>query len=397
MTTARRPGTRQDILLLTADFVPGNWSGIGVAVAAQAQALRALQARVEVLWANENAPSVSRLEPETGLVVHQQGRERCAVNPAEFHVLHVHSLALTELALEMSARFDKPLVYTCHGLVSRELPAGAQRAFWMNAQRELLRRADWVVFLNTADREQACRQVSDLPTRSSVIFNGLEFAAVEPSQVTRCPGRVLFAGRWAESKGLLLLEAVAVQLLDAPGAQLIIAGGHGDSEGEAAVARMSRRHPERCQVLPWQTQPQLQALYRSAALTVLPSNYEPFGLVALEAVALGCPVIARNIGSLARIVEPGFGNALLDTSEPEAWLRALRESLGQSAVQGGLPEAFSLAVRERFSAARCAVALRELYARLIEDRAPASRPYLGQVAPVLRDGRAAAQPGTVAS
>jgi glycosyltransferase involved in cell wall biosynthesis len=368
----RRVSAAQRILMLTADFAPGNWSGIGVAVAAQARALVEVGNEVEVLWAKDEPYSRSSREPG-GVVLHRQGVERCAVLPAEFDVLHVHSLALTELALEMSVRFDKPLVYTCHGLVEQELPRGPRRSFWGRAQRELVRRADWVLFLNASERDLACRENPGLAARSSTGINGLEFSSLERPSVTRRRDTLLFVGRFAQSKGIASLEASCHELLASDNLQLIIAGGHGDDEGEAAVARMQSRHGARCRVLPWQTREQLRELYLSAALTLLPSRYEPFGLVAVEAMAHGCPVLARSTGGLSEIVEPGFGNALLLGAEPAVWADAIRASLAASAPHAGLPEAVSRAVRERFSGARCAATLTEVYRRLIHDL-PSSRP-----------------------
>jgi glycosyltransferase involved in cell wall biosynthesis len=358
----------RSVLLLTADFVPGNWSGIGVAVEAQARALVERGSHVEVLWGNGELRSHSSRLP-SGVVLHVQGVERCAVAPAEFQVVHVHSLALTELALEITARFGTALVYTCHALVERELGKGPQRAFWMRAQRELLLRAGWTVFLNASDREAACGEVPGLVARSSVIHNGLDLPSDDLRAAPRRSDTLLFAGRWAKTKGILLLEAAAEQLLTDGDLRLLIAGGHGDCEGDATVARMQRRHGSRCRVLPWQTQAQLRALYREATVTLLPSSYEPFGLVALEAIASGCPVLARAVGGLADLVETGFGSSLLQTDDPQLWARATRDSLAASRAHAGLPDHVSRSVRERFSAARCAAALGEVYSSLLAARA----------------------------
>jgi len=72
----------------------------------------------------------------------------------------------------------------------------------------------------------------------------------------------------------------------------------------------------------------LGALYRAADLVVVPSRYEPFGMVALEAAACGAPILASRTGGLAEVVEASHG-ALAGTppQDPDRLAQAIRELL----------------------------------------------------------------------
>ena len=78
-------------------------------------------------------------------------------------------------------------------------------------------------------------------------------------------------------------------------------------------------------------------LIKNAACVLVPSLHEGFGRVALEAMALGTPVIASDRGALPEVV--GDGGRLLDPMDPEGWIRTIREVVDSEAVRRGLVEA----------------------------------------------------------
>jgi glycosyltransferase involved in cell wall biosynthesis len=322
------------ILLLTADFPPDIWSGIGTAVYEQALALARSGHDVHVLAGLPGRrPPVVPAQPE--LTVHNLSAWRCPVSPRAFDVVHLHSLPLSELALEMQSRFDRPLVYTAHSLLPAELE-GCVRAdgrFWWSVQRRLLQRSDRVIFLNRKDRRLAVAVMSGLERRSTVVPNGIASPAAgerpeqesaagrDPERVNRrlSPEPIVFAGRFARTKGLALLAQIIPQVLAEAGHHFVLVGGHGDRDGELAVSQMATRHPDNCRVLPWLSRPALDELLGQAALVLAPSTYEPFGLVALEALRAGTPVLAAPVGGLAETIRPGSGGRLVAAHDPKNW------------------------------------------------------------------------------
>jgi glycosyltransferase involved in cell wall biosynthesis len=168
-----------------------------------------------------------------------------------------------------------------------------------------------------------------------VIGNGVDdvFAPGEPDAPGIEGPFVLHVGSLEPRKGLDVLIAAAAR---EPGWRLVLAGrpGH-DGERIAADARAAG-----AVLKPDLSDEQLAGLYRAADVVALPSLYEGFGIVALEAMASGTPaVIARDAGALAEVA----GDAAIAVGErtPEAWTSAIAEARArrQELVPKGLERA----------------------------------------------------------
>lgn len=301
------------VLILTADYPPNPWSGVGVAVERQARGLAASGIGVQVLVADGTTE-----ESLPGFDIRPLARDRFPADPRRFDGVHVHSLRLAELALELRRRFGLPLAATVHGLVHLELPPSPRARRWSGLQRRLLQSADRVVFVSESERDAALSWLPGIAPRARVVPNAVPTPELRPRGAD---GPVVFAGRFAASKGLDLLEGMA-PLLDHP---MVLAGGHGDPEGEAAARRIAAGPGRR--LAGWLSREEMDALLRRAALVVVPSRYEPFGLVALEAMALGAPVLAADVGGLREVAAPGSGARRLASRDPRRWAAEVRELL----------------------------------------------------------------------
>jgi D-inositol-3-phosphate glycosyltransferase len=135
---------------------------------------------------------------------------------------------------------------------------------------------------------------------------------------------LLWVGRVAPIKGLdTLLDAVARLRAAGTTVRLLIVGGDADepmSEHEAFLRRRIARlglNDSVCFVGP-QSQSVLPVYYAAADVTVLPSYYESFGMVALEAMACGSPVIASRVGGLVTTVRDGVTGFLVPDGDVDA-------------------------------------------------------------------------------
>lgn len=145
------------------------------------------------------------------------------------------------------------------------------------------------------------REVSQ--DKISVIPNGVDLDRFRPGDQSPDPLQILFAGRLIPQKGPdVLLRAFGAVLRRHPDATLTIAG---DGTQRLYLERLARflGLRQRVRFLGWQSPGQLAELYRDCAVLAVPSLYEPFGLVALEAMASGRPVVVSRVGGLAEIVE----------------------------------------------------------------------------------------------
>ena len=344
---------RPRVLVLTADYPPRVWSGIGTAVAGQAAALRERGLLVEVV-----RPPLPA--------------ERFPVDVRRFDVIHLHSLSLSEVALRAHDRYGVPLVYTVHASFGDELRASSEpgsslprteerATFWAAVQDRLLSECDRVVFLNESERARAVAARPALRARSAVIAHGL---ARPPAHVpcAREEGLVVFAGRFAWTKGLTVLQAAMPRVFACSAARLVLAGGHGDAAGTRAVDELVRDQPTRCRRLDWLESSDVPALLAAASLVVMPSFYEPFGLVALEAMQVGTPVLAAAVGGLKELTGTGSGAVQVDGHEPESWSSAIVELLSDPAARRELGRRGPLHVAAHYSINETARRLEKLYA-----------------------------------
>ena len=160
-------------------------------------------------------------------------------------------------------------------------------------------------------------------------------------------------------------------IAEAPGTRFLVAGS-GTHEDELRKQAEELELTQHGTFLGWIGDDVLHSLYRIADVCVVPSIYEPFGLVALEAMASGCPCIVADTGGLREVVPDDGAGLRFRARDPEALadvaVRVLcDEELGQRLVAEGLDHIRS------FDWADVAADTAELYAELARRRPRLSR------------------------
>jgi glycosyltransferase involved in cell wall biosynthesis len=213
-------------------------------------------------------------------------------------LIHCHDWMTVLAGVNLREVLGVPLIYSVH------LPQT------LKPTRDLenlgLVGADLVLINSEAvRRELVARQLT--LRQISIVPNGVDLAEFRPSlDWPRDDGYVLFVGRLVAQKGVdLLLRAFGVLLRHCPEARLVIVG---DGDLELYLRRVAHYlgFPHRVTFVPWQTGSALVELFQKAQVVVMPSYYEPFGIVALEAMACGRPVIASRVGGLPEIIQNGI-------------------------------------------------------------------------------------------
>jgi glycogen(starch) synthase len=203
---------------------------------------------------------------------------------------------------------------------------------------------------NRADRVITCSHymrghVADIygidEARITVIPNGIDPDDLQPGDdLAALRARfarpheplVLLVGRLVYEKGFhIALDA----LRRLPGVRFLVAGsGTAQAELEAQAAKLGLG--KRGTFLGWIGDDVLHSLYRIADLTVVPSIYEPFGLVALEAMASGCPCIVADVGGLREVVPNPDVGLRFTARDPRSLADAMRRVLGDEELRGRL-------------------------------------------------------------
>jgi glycogen synthase len=195
------------------------------------------------------------------------------------------------------------------------------------------------------------------PDRTAVVPLGIGPAPI-PGLGDPTGQTVLFIGRLERRKGIdTLLEALPAIGAEFPDARFLIAGD--DSIPAAGSGRTFRQlweqSPEaatlsgRVSFLGRVTEERLAELYAEADIFVAPSRYESFGLVLLEAMRCGRPVVAGACGGMKTIVVDGVTGRLVEPGDPEALAHALRELLASPDLRAQWGRAGLARFEERFS------------------------------------------------
>ena len=333
------------LMMLTADYPPHAWSGVAAAVESQARALTEAGAEVHVVLGSPRGAAVSAgFWPR----VHRLDPSCFPIDPRGFDRVHLHSLSLAGLGFELRRRFGLPVTYTAHSLLSRELDPTLEGIGWIKLQREVMRASDRVVFLSESERLAASRTLPEVASRAIVIGNALPPPPPATPRQHRS-GPIVFAGRFTANKGIELLCELLPRLIRRLSIPAVLAGGHGDTNGGALIRKLEGSLGGECRVAGWLPRPSLRTLLRGACVVLVPSIYEPFGLIALEAMRLGTPVVASRIGGLAEIVTPESGGRLAGAHDVSEWNERTSEILTSPRAWSNLHRSGPLYVGQRFS------------------------------------------------
>jgi glycosyltransferase involved in cell wall biosynthesis len=178
--------------------------------------------------------------------------------------------------------------------------------------------------------------------RGVVVPNGVELGgdatAATPVELpfTRF---VLGLGRVVHKKGFdLLLDAFADVSGGSPDVGLAI-GGRGEALAELRLRAEALGLADRVVFMGPLHRGQVTWAMRSAELFVMPSRIEPFGIVTLEALAAGCPVIVSSRGGASEVVRDGIDGLVVDPLDRLALARSIEMLLGDVDLRGRLAEA----------------------------------------------------------
>ncbi len=176
---------------------------------------------------------------------------------------------------------------------------------------------------------------------------------------------VLFAGKLTNFKGVdVLLHAAESYEKELPDVLTLLAGS--GEEREMLEQMRIDLGLARTHFLGHQLQDSLRRLYNAADLFVMPSRREPFGLVALEAMACGLPVVATNQGGLPEFVTEECGT-LVDVDDAPALTRAIKHELDRSAQTPNRKDIIAQSVFERYAQSKFVVRLEQLYEQIISE------------------------------
>ena len=220
-------------------------------------------------------------------------------------VLHAHDWLVAHAAKGLKNLYHLPLVATIHatehGRHGGIHDAGQQ---YINDVEWWLTYEAWrVIVCSQAMRTEVRRLFGLSDDKVAVVPNGIDLPAAGAGATgARSGERLLFhIGRLVPEKGAgILLDALPMLLRRHP--VRVVIGGVGGYGEELKRRARQLGIADRVEFAGWLDDAAVQALYQRADVAVVPSTYEPFGIVALEAMAAGAPLVASDVGGLSEIV-----------------------------------------------------------------------------------------------
>jgi D-inositol-3-phosphate glycosyltransferase len=283
----------------------------------------------------------------------------------EYDLIHSHYWLSGLAGLDLRSEWGSPVIHMFHTLaemknrVARN-PDEGESDVRLNAERRLLEEADRIVAPTQAELAQLQWLYRANTSRIVVVPPGVDTTRFYPIpkdealEFIGTPARqcmLLYVGRIEPLKGIdTLLEAMALMkkdgFLDIYPVCLAIIGGDPGFSDEQLSAEMERLQTlqkslgidDMIMFLGRQDQDTLQYYYSAAEIVVVPSHYESFGMVALEAMASGTPVVASETGGLAFLVKDGETGFHVPTADPDALAERLMQLLSDSELATRLGE-----------------------------------------------------------
>ena len=307
-------------------------------------------------------------------------------------LIHCHTWYTYLAGCLLKQMQQAPLVITVHSLEPHrpwkreQLAEGYDATCWL--ERTALRNADRIIAVSSAMKQNII-DLYEIPARRiEVIYNGIDpahYHRVDRPDVAAAygidPSRpyILFVGRVTRQKGILHLVN-ALPMLE-KGVQAVLCAGAPDTPAIGEQMRASvlaaRQRTENDIIWVEKMVPvsDLAALYSQAAVFVCPSVYEPFGIINVEAMACGTPVVAAAVGGIPEIVVDGETGRLVpfapsgpdnpEPAEPERYAAdlagAINAVLASPEKRAAMGRNAARRVEERFTWKRIAAQTRRCY------------------------------------
>jgi starch synthase len=377
--------------LLTREYPPDVYGGAGVHVEFLAQELRSLVDLDVHCWGEGRTDGVLRHRPWSTLDGSNDALRTFSVDLAmaagleDRELVHSHTWYANLGGHLAKLLYGIPHVMTAHSLEplrpwkAEQLGGGYALSSW--AERTAIEAADAVIAVSGAMREDilACYPALE-KDRVHVVHNGIDTTLYQPDHGTDALDRigldrsrpyVLFVGRITRQKGVPHLLR-AVRDID-PAAQVVLCAGAPDTpeidqEFRDLYRELSRVREDVHWIPQMLPRPEVIQLLTHAAVFVCPSVYEPLGIVNLEAMACGTPVVASRVGGIPEVVADGETGVLvtLDDDFEAGLARALDQVLGDPEAARRMGEAGRERAVEEFGWAAVARRTVRLYEEILK-------------------------------
>lgn len=306
-----------------------------------------------------------------------QAAGRLLLQGRKYDMIHGHDWLVIMAARTIKHQLRVPLMMTIHATEhgrNHGIYTGLQR--YINDLEWLSCYEAWRVIVCSEYMNREIQYLFQVPRdKIDIVENGVnpaEFAANPPAHFRdnyAHPSEkvVFFVGRLVQEKGVqVLLDAIPEILVHQPQTKFIIAG-KGPKEGELKHQAHAMGIADRCYFTGFISDDVRNNLYQVCDLAVFPSLYEPFGIVALEAMAARVPVLVTNVGGLGEIIEDGVDGFCVHPGSPHELAQGIIRALKNPNASRQIREAGFRKAKEQYNWSGIAKKTLAVYERVYQE------------------------------
>jgi glycogen(starch) synthase len=262
-----------------------------------------------------------------------------------FDLVHGHDWLVATAGDELARRLDCPWVVTIHATEYGRHQGWVEQhpqSHIHGVETWMAHQADAVIACSHYMRDHVADIYGLDEARVAVIPNGIDPLDLQPVEdlgslrshfAAPHERLVLLVGRLVYEKGFQIALEALPGVIERLGDVRFLVAGSGTAEGELRAQAQQLGLLEHGTFLGWIGDDVLHSLYRIADLTVVPSIYEPFGLVALEAMASGCPCIVADTGGLREVVPHEHVGLRFRSRDPTSLAEMIERVLSDEALR----------------------------------------------------------------
>ncbi len=297
-----------------------------------------------------------------------------------YDLIHTHDWLVAKAGIALKLRWKTPLVTTIHatergrhqGHIPSETSGQIDRLEWQSCFES------WSVIACSVFMQHELHNYFGVPESKTVVIpNGIDGAAM-----ARCPGEqrtllrrryapngehlLFYVGRIVYEKGLhVLIRALPRILAEYPNTRLLVAGKNGEKYWPLAYELNVERSID---FLGFVSDEERDCLYSIVDAAIFPSLYEPFGIVALEAMAAGANVIASSVGGLAEVVHHKENGLTVLPNDPMSIVWAVNQLFADPAAATERRRCAAVEVEELYGWQHIAKRTAALYNSVVNER-----------------------------
>ncbi|MCH7744719.1 MAG: glycosyltransferase [Chloroflexi bacterium] len=298
----------------------------------------------------------------------------------QYDLIHSHYWLSGRVGIALSKNWKVPHVTTFHTLAKTKLQARAGESetdLRVSVERRVMGSADAIIVSTAQERDDLARLYQTSPHKVRIIPAGVDLGLFQPLDKNHARKElglrekkvILYVGRIEPLKGLdILLNAVAM-LEDTSDTRLLIVGGKPGLDKELDRLKLLANQLGIADFVTFTGalgQTELPKYYSAADVFVLPSYSESFGLVALEAMACGTPVVVSRVGGLKTFVKDGETGYLIPWRCPEPFAQRIEVLLTNPPLREMMGKA-AAAKAQQMSWSGVANSMLDFYSSLLDD------------------------------